>query len=89
MGLPTSVIACECWARAHALGVKVIGCAGTVYRCPIRGDITTEDVAKIVRFYIAEGAQTIMLGDTTGVANPTLVRPSTPPATPETRAART
>ena len=60
--------------RAHALGVRVIGCAGTVYGCPVRGDLTTAEVVKIVRFYVDEGAQTIMLGDTTGVANPRLVR---------------
>jgi hydroxymethylglutaryl-CoA lyase len=60
--------------RAHALGVRIIGCAGTVYGCPVKGDMTTADVAKIVRFYVDEGAQTIMLGDTTGVANPRLVR---------------
>ncbi len=60
--------------RAHAQGIRVIGCAGTVYGCPIRGDITTAEVARVVRFYLEEGAQTIMLGDTTGVANPKLVR---------------
>ena len=60
--------------RAHGLGVRIIGCAGTVYGCPVKGDLTTAEVAKIVRFYLEEGAQTIMLGDTTGVANPTLVR---------------
>ena len=60
--------------RAHALGLRVIGCAGTVYGCPVAGDIATAEVAKIVRFYLEEGAQTIMLGDTTGVANPKLVR---------------
>lgn len=60
--------------RAHAMGVRVIGCAGTVYGCPVRGDLTTGEVAQIVRFYLEEGAQTIMLGDTTGVANPRLVR---------------
>lgn len=60
--------------RAHALGVRIIGCAGTVYGCPVKGDIQTADVAKVVRFYVEEGAQTIMLGDTTGVANPKLVR---------------
>jgi hydroxymethylglutaryl-CoA lyase len=60
--------------RAHALGVRVIGCAGTVYGCPVSGDVALGDVAKIVRFYLGEGAQTIMLGDTTGVANPVLVR---------------
>ncbi len=61
-------------ARAHALGIRVIGCAGTVYGCPVGGDLTTDEVARIVRFYLDEGAQTIMLGDTTGVANPRLVR---------------
>lgn len=60
--------------RAHALGIKVIGCAGTVYGCPVQGDIPTSEVAKLVKFYLEEGAQTIMLGDTTGVANPRLVR---------------
>jgi hydroxymethylglutaryl-CoA lyase len=61
-------------ARAHALGIRVIGCAGTVFGCPVAGDLDTRDVAEIVKFYLDEGAQTIMLGDTTGVANPRLVR---------------
>jgi hydroxymethylglutaryl-CoA lyase len=61
-------------SRAHALGVRVIGCAGTVYGCPIGGDVPIADVIRIVKFYLDEGAQTIMLGDTTGVANPNLVR---------------
>jgi hydroxymethylglutaryl-CoA lyase len=60
--------------RSHALGIRVIGCAGTVYGCPVGGDMTTKRVAEIVKFYFDEGAQTIMLGDTTGVANPALVR---------------
>ena len=61
-------------ARAHGLNVRIIGCAGTVYGCPVKGDVTTAEVAGVVRFYLDEGAQTIMLGDTTGVANPRLVR---------------
>lgn len=60
--------------RCHQQDIKVIGCAGTVYGCPVRGDMSTAEVAKIVRFYLDQGAQTIMLGDTTGVANPMLVR---------------
>ena len=60
--------------RAHALGIRIIGCAGTVFGCPVKGDLTTRQVAKIVKFYVDEGAETIMLGDTTGVANPRLVR---------------
>jgi hydroxymethylglutaryl-CoA lyase len=60
--------------RAHVLGTRIIGCAGTVYGCPVGGDVPYRDVAKIVRFYLEEGAQTIMLGDTTGMANPIQVR---------------
>jgi hydroxymethylglutaryl-CoA lyase len=60
--------------RSHDLGVKVIGCPGTVYGCPIGGDVPMEAVIDITRFYIEEGAQTIMLGDTTGAANPLQVR---------------
>ncbi len=60
--------------RAHDLGVRVIGCPGTVYGCPIVGDVSIADVIDITRFYLDHGAHTIMLGDTTGAANPRLVR---------------
>jgi hydroxymethylglutaryl-CoA lyase len=60
--------------RAKVLGVKVIGCTGTVYGCPIKGDVSMADVIKITRFYIDAGADTLMLGDTTGSANPLQVR---------------
>lgn len=60
--------------RAHGLGIKIVGCAGTVFGCPVGGDVPFADVEKITRFYLEEGAQTIMLGDTTGVANPVLIR---------------
>ncbi|PIP84061.1 MAG: hydroxymethylglutaryl-CoA lyase [Elusimicrobia bacterium CG_4_9_14_3_um_filter_62_55] len=60
--------------RAHALGVRVIGCTGTVYGCPIDGDVPMDKIIDITRFYIEEGAHTLMLGDTTGAANPLIVR---------------
>jgi len=60
--------------RARDIGVKVIGCTGTVYGCPITGDVPLEKVVDITRFYIEEGADTLMLGDTTGAANPLIVR---------------
>jgi len=60
--------------RAKALGVKVIGCPGTVWGCPIAGDVDIEDVVDITGFYLGAGADTIMLGDTTGAANPKAVR---------------
>jgi len=60
--------------RAHAVGVRVIGCTGTVYGCPISGDVPMQDVIDITRFYIDQGAHTLMLGDTIGAANPVQVR---------------
>jgi len=60
--------------RAHALGVKVIGCTGTVYGCPIAGDVPMDKIIDITKFYIDEGCHTLMLGDTTGAANPLIVR---------------
>jgi len=33
-------------ARSHKLGIRVIGCAGTVYGCPVQGDLTTREVAR-------------------------------------------
>jgi len=60
--------------RAHKLGVKVIGCTGTVYGCPISGDVPMDKIVDITRFYIDEGAHTLMLGDTIGAANPPQVR---------------
>lgn len=60
--------------RARAIGVRTIGCTGTVYGCPLVGDVPMEDVIDITRFYVEEGAHTLMLGDTIGAANPPLVR---------------
>ncbi len=60
--------------RARDLGVRTIGCTGTVYGCPISGDVPMEKIVDITRFYIEEGAHTLMLGDTTGAANPIQVR---------------
>jgi hydroxymethylglutaryl-CoA lyase len=59
---------------AHALGIKVIGCTGTVYGCPLVGDVPMEKIVDITRFYVDEGAHTLMLGDTIGAANPLMVR---------------
>jgi hydroxymethylglutaryl-CoA lyase len=59
--------------RAHAKGVEVVGCVGTVYGCAIMGDVPQADVDKLTHFYHEEGAQLMMLGDTTGQANPVQV----------------
>ncbi|TAH35477.1 MAG: hydroxymethylglutaryl-CoA lyase [Planctomycetota bacterium] len=56
--------------RAHAKGVEIVGCVGTVYGCAIIGDVPMEPIEKLTRFYHDHGAQLLMLGDTTGTANP-------------------
>ncbi len=45
-----------------------------MYGCAIAGDVPMSAVIDITRFYVEEGAHTIMLGDTTGAANPLQVR---------------
>ena len=59
--------------RAHAKGVEIIGCVGTVYGCAIMGDVPQDEIDKLTHFYLEEGAQVLMLGDTTGQANPVQV----------------
>src|SRR5512144_314531 len=34
--------------RAHGLGIRIIGCAGTVFGCPVGGDVPFGDVDRIV-----------------------------------------
>lgn len=56
--------------RALAKGVEVVGCVGTVYGCAIMGDVPLEPIEKLTAFYRDNGAALLMLGDTTGTANP-------------------
>lgn len=60
--------------RARAAGLKVIGCVGTSFGCPLAGEVPFEKVAELAEWYLAEGATSIMPGDTTGEANPRQVR---------------
>ena len=64
----------EIMKRALAIGVEVVGCVGTVFGCAIEGDIPMEKIDKLVRFYQDNGACLLMMGDTTGQANPAQVR---------------
>lgn len=61
-------------AKALAARMKVIGCVGTVFGCPIAGDVPLGKVVELSDWYKKEGADTIMLGDTTGMANPVQVK---------------
>ncbi|MFH1058391.1 MAG: hydroxymethylglutaryl-CoA lyase [Pseudomonadota bacterium] len=60
--------------RANAAGLKVIGCIGTSFGCPLSGEVPLSRVLELTDWYLEQGASYIMLGDTTGEANPIQVR---------------
>ena len=64
----------EIMDQALALGVDVIGCVGTVFGCPFEGDVALKEIDSLVRFYKDHGASLLMMGDTTGQANPVQVK---------------
>lgn len=59
--------------RALKEGLRVIGGVVTAFGCPIKGDVPFADVLELTRWYTVLGAQEILFGDTTGVANPVQV----------------
>ncbi|MEM2983384.1 MAG: hypothetical protein QXH17_09515, partial [Candidatus Bathyarchaeia archaeon] len=60
--------------RARKAGLQVIGCIGTAFGCPLKGEVPVEKVIELTDWYLQQGATSIMLGDTTGEANPRQVR---------------
>jgi hydroxymethylglutaryl-CoA lyase len=60
--------------RARKAGIKVIGCIGTAFGCPLVGEVLLEKIIELTDWYLNKGATSIMLGDTTGEANPRQVR---------------
>jgi hydroxymethylglutaryl-CoA lyase len=60
--------------RARQAGIKVIGCVGTAFGCPLAGEVPLAKVMELTDWYLNQGATSIMLGDTTGEANPRQVR---------------
>ena len=60
--------------RARAAGLDVIGCIGTAFGCSLAGEIPLEKLIELTDWYLDQGATSIMLGDTTGEANPNQVR---------------
>lgn len=60
--------------RAGENGIKVIGCVGTAFGCPLAGDVPVSRIVELTDWYLEQGADYIMLGDTTGEANPLQVR---------------
>jgi hydroxymethylglutaryl-CoA lyase len=60
--------------RARQAGIKVIGCIGTAFGCPLVGEVPLGKIIELTDWYLDKGATSIMLGDTTGEANPRQVR---------------
>lgn len=60
--------------RARQAGLRVIGCVGTAFGCPLAGEVPLTKVIELTDWFLDKGATSIMLGDTTGEANPCQVR---------------
>jgi hydroxymethylglutaryl-CoA lyase len=59
-------------ARAHGLAVR--GYVSTVFGCPYEGAVDPERAAAVAEALVSFGCDQISLGDTIGVATPTLTR---------------
>lgn len=57
----------------RGMGVALRGAIPTAFGCPFEGDISTDQVGRVVAGYVAAGISRITLGDTTGMATPALV----------------
>ncbi|MBR9911416.1 MAG: hypothetical protein GYB33_13795 [Gammaproteobacteria bacterium] len=55
-------------------GVKPMVCVATAWGCPIAGDISADQVLQHVDWLHGLGVRNIMLGDTTGMADPARVK---------------
>jgi hydroxymethylglutaryl-CoA lyase len=60
--------------QVHEAGATVEVIVATSFGCPYEGDVSPERVATIVRRVLADGADRIAYGDTTGMATPRRVR---------------
>jgi len=58
---------------ARDANIPVTGAIAVSFGCPFQGDVSEEEVFKLVEAYIARGAIAVILADTTGMATPTRV----------------
>ncbi len=63
----------EVFEIALSAGVRVIGSVAVSFGCPFQGDVPEADVFRIVAQYVRRGARTVILADTTGMADPVRV----------------
>ncbi len=58
---------------ARQSGTEFEGAVAMAFGCPMEGDISVDQVSRIVREYVAGGVPRVQLADTTGMANPAQV----------------
>jgi hydroxymethylglutaryl-CoA lyase len=58
----------------HDNHFKIVATLGTVYGCPLTGNVAPNDVWDFVKRYLDLGVDYICLGDTTGAGNPRAVK---------------
>ena len=58
---------------AHQYGIALRGGIATAFGCPFEGEVSIDNVLKVVEAYLRVGARHISLGDTTGMATPPVV----------------
>lgn len=63
----------EIAALTRGQSFKRKGAVATAFGCPFEGDVPESNIDKIVARYVEHGFDGITLGDTTGMATPTLV----------------
>jgi hydroxymethylglutaryl-CoA lyase len=61
-------------AEAHQRGASCQVIVSTAWGCPYEGDVPVERVVRVASRAVADGADTISFGDTTGMATPGRVR---------------
>jgi hydroxymethylglutaryl-CoA lyase len=63
----------EIGSLAESRGQPITGAVATAFGCPFEGEVATEAVLRVVDGYVAVGADSVVLGDTTGMATPPVV----------------
>jgi len=58
---------------AKQYGIPLRGAVACAFGCPFEGEVSLDNVLKIIGAYVADGAKHITLGDTTGMATPPVV----------------
>jgi hydroxymethylglutaryl-CoA lyase len=55
-------------------GIPVLGAVAVSFGCPYEGEVSHDQIARIVEAYLRQGARAIVLADTTGMATPPKVQ---------------